>query len=40
MEIESTGRPLGDKSFLDKIRNAIGRDLAPMKPGRKPKKRK
>ena len=37
---ESTGRPLGDKGFLDRICGAIGRDLLPKKPGRKPKEAK
>ena len=34
---ESTGRPLGDQAFLDKIGALLGRDLTLKKPGRKPK---
>jgi len=30
-------RPPGDETFLKKISRLIGRDLAPRKPGRKPK---
>jgi len=37
---ESTGRPLGDKSFVKKIAALLGRDLTPKKPGRKPKAEK
>ena len=37
---ESTGRPLGDESFLRKIGRVIGRDLVPRKPGPVPKKAK
>jgi putative transposase len=37
---ESTGRPLGDRSFVEQVSAAIGRDLVPKKPGRKPKKEK
>jgi len=34
---ESTGRPLGDRSFLEAIGTFLGRDLVPKEPGRKPK---
>ena len=34
---ENTGRPLGDKPFVTHPGKAIGRDLQPRKPGRKPK---
>jgi putative transposase len=30
---ERTGRPLGDKSFIDKIENAAARVLRKQKPG-------
>ena len=33
---ESTGRPLGDKSFVKMIGDLLSRDLLPKKPGRKP----
>jgi putative transposase len=35
---ESTGRPLGDRSFVEQVSAATGRDLVPKKPGRKRKK--
>jgi REP-associated tyrosine transposase len=31
---ERTGRPLGDKSFVQKLSHLLGRDLLPGKPGR------
>ncbi|MCD6364298.1 MAG: hypothetical protein J7M14_00310 [Planctomycetes bacterium] len=34
---ESTGRPLGDKAFIEKLQLRLGRALLPRKPGRKPK---
>ena len=34
---ERTGRPLGDKSFLDSLSSLLDRDLTLGKPGRKPK---
>ncbi len=37
---ESTGRPLGDKGFLERIGAILARDLVPKKPGRKPKAEK
>ena len=37
---ESTGRPLGDESFLRKIGRLLGRDLLPKRPGPVPKKAK
>jgi len=33
---ENTGRPLGDKAFLARLGQALGRDLAPAKRGPKP----
>jgi putative transposase len=35
---EKTGRPLGSKSFVDKIEQALGRILTPQRPGPKKKK--
>ena len=32
-----TGRPLGDKNFVEGLEARLGRPLAPMKRGRKPK---
>jgi putative transposase len=37
---ENTGRPLGEKSFLQTLGQQIGRDLIPGSPGRPPKLRK
>ena len=37
---ESTGRPLGDESFVRKIGRLLGRDLLPKKRGPAPKKPK
>ena len=37
---ESTGRPLGDKSFVKMIGDLVSRDLLPKKPGPKPGKKK
>jgi putative transposase len=34
----STGRPLGDQAFLQKVGQILGRDLLPQKRGPKPKK--
>ena len=34
---ERTGRPLGDEVFLERLERRLGRQLAPGKPGRKPK---
>ena len=34
---ESTGRPLGDESFVRNLGAMVGRPLAPQKPGRKPR---
>ncbi|MCD6585412.1 MAG: transposase [Desulfobacteraceae bacterium] len=34
-----TGRPLGGTSFVSQLADMLGRDLAPRKPGRKPKKK-
>jgi len=36
---ESTGRPVGDSSFLATIGRLVGRDLAPKSRGPKPKGR-
>jgi len=33
-EQESTGRPLGDKSFVKMIGDLLSRDILPKKPGR------
>jgi hypothetical protein len=30
--------PLGDRRFAERVSAAVGRDLVPKKPGRKPKK--
>jgi hypothetical protein len=37
---ESTGRPLGDETFVKSIGRLIGRALVPRKPGRKPARAK
>jgi len=37
---ENTGRPLGEKAFLQQIAALLGRDLLPRKPGRKRKGKK
>lgn len=34
---ERTGRPLGTQEFIERLEAATGRDLAPRKPGPKPK---
>ncbi len=34
---ESTGRPMGDRSFVERMSNLLGRDLLPKKPGPKRK---
>jgi putative transposase len=34
---ERTGRPAGGESFLKRLSQALGRDLVPKKPGRRPK---
>lgn len=34
---KNTGRPLGDKAFLDRLERRLGRALRPAKRGRKPK---
>ena len=34
---ESTGRPLGDKAFIQKLESLLGRTLLPAKRGPKPK---
>ncbi len=34
----STGKPLGDKSFIEELSGKLGVDLTPQKPGPKPKK--
>ena len=34
---ESTGRPLGDRSFQESLGVLLGRDLVPRRPGRKRK---
>jgi putative transposase len=36
---ESTGRPLGDKSFVERVSTLLGRDLLPKKRGPKLKER-
>ena len=36
---ENTGRPLGDRAFLERVGTILGRNLLPGKPGR-PKKDK
>jgi putative transposase len=33
----STGRPLGDQSFIEKLEKMTGRKIAPKKPGPKPR---
>ncbi|HEX8572534.1 MAG TPA: transposase [Allosphingosinicella sp.] len=35
---ESTGRPVGDRGFLDRLAALAGRNLEPGRPGRKPKR--
>jgi putative transposase len=37
---ESTGRPVGDRDFLDRLAAGSGRTLEPGRPGRKPKRSK
>ena len=37
---ESTGRPIGDETFVTKVGRLLKRDLTPKKPGPKPKKPK
>jgi putative transposase len=37
-QTESTGRPLGDESFVRRIGQLLGRDLTRQKPGPKPRK--
>ena len=39
-KVESTARPLGEKTFLEKIGALLARDLVSKKPGRKAKGRK
>ena len=34
---ENTGRPLGDAAYISKIEEMLGREVAPQRPGRKPK---
>ena len=34
---EATGRPLGDRAFVQSLSALLGRDLLPKKPGPKPK---
>ena len=34
---EATGRPLGDRAFVQGLSALLGRDLLPQKPGPKPK---
>ena len=34
---ESTGQPLGDDTFVEKISRLVGRDLFPRMAGRRPK---
>ena len=36
---ETTGRPVGDATFVAKVGRLLKRDLTPKKPGRKPKTR-
>jgi hypothetical protein len=36
---EGTGRPLGDRRFLERLGRRLGRDLVPKKPGPAPKKK-
>ena len=36
---ENTGRPLGERTFVQRIGDMLGRDLTPKKPGPKTKKR-
>ncbi|NLF31754.1 MAG: transposase, partial [Planctomycetes bacterium] len=31
--LENTGRPLGDRPFLERLGGLLGRDLLPKKPG-------
>ena len=31
--LENTGRPLGDRAFLERLGGLLGRDLLPKKPG-------
>ena len=37
---EKTGRPVGDRAFLDRLAVLTGRTLEPGRPGRKPKRSK
>jgi len=37
---EGTGRPLGERPFIQRIGRLLGRDLTPRKPGRPRKSRK
>ncbi len=37
---ENTGRPLGEKTFVQRIGTLLGRDLLPKKPGRKRREKK
>jgi len=36
---ENTGRPLGDRPFLERLGKLLGRDLLPKKPGPKPERK-
>ena len=36
-QLDSTGRPLGDKGFIERLSALLGRDLSPKKPGPKEK---
>ena len=37
---ENTGRPLGDKPFVERIGQLLTRDLLPKKPGPRPNKKR
>jgi len=32
-KLENTGRPLGDRAFIERLGSVLGRDLVPKKPG-------
>jgi putative transposase len=35
-QLENTGRPMGERPFVERLATTLGRDLLPKKPGRKP----
>ena len=34
-QLENTGRPLGDRGFVERLSRVLGRDLVPKRPGPK-----